>query len=165
MAKEICDYLKISILIRFFLSDILSPAGGGRGWFFHSDNLIVTTYLGYFFPVIQARLCVFARPFFFKLFNQRRKARDAETQRIKNIGITGIHHSLSKTREINLYKLSIFRCYYTKNSSNLKRHKKNRHLAGFQFLSLRLIIILQVLQPLQHRSQPATPPREFRILS
>jgi hypothetical protein len=99
VAKEICDYLKISILIRFFLSDILSPAGGGRGWFFHSDNLIVTTYLGYFFPVIQARLCVFARPFFFKLFNQRRKARDAETQRIKNIGMTGIHHSLSKTRE------------------------------------------------------------------
>ena len=35
---------------------------------------------------------------FFKLFNQSRKARkDTETQRIKNIGMTGIHHSLSRT--------------------------------------------------------------------
>ena len=38
--------------------------------------------------------------FFLKLFNQSRKARkDAETQRIKNRGMTGIHHSLSKKRE------------------------------------------------------------------
>jgi hypothetical protein len=41
------------------------------------------------------RLC---ETIFFKLFNQSRKARkDAETQRIKNIGMTGIHHSLSRT--------------------------------------------------------------------
>jgi hypothetical protein len=82
VAKEICDYLKISILIRFFLSDILSPAGGGRGWFFHSDNLIVTTYLGYFFPVIQARICVFARPFFLNYSIKAGKL--AETQKIKD---------------------------------------------------------------------------------
>jgi hypothetical protein len=87
VAKEICDYLKISILIRFFLSDILFPAGGGRGWFFHSDNLIVTTYLGYFFPVIQARLCVFARPFFFKIIQSKEESsrrRDAKDKKYRN---------------------------------------------------------------------------------